>query len=158
SGYKSFYYGNFSRDRTLWETVPATPRYGTLYAGLRNCIGILSESYSYAPYKDRILASRDFVRSIFEFAAENNQQIKKLLSEAQERSSGVEAPHANDRVVLRQKSIPLGAPVELLGFEEETKDGRRVPTEKTKEYKVRYMGGAEATLVVTPPYAYLFPP
>src|SRR5262249_46927368 len=35
SGYKSFYYGNFSRDRTLWETVPATPRYGTLYAGLR---------------------------------------------------------------------------------------------------------------------------
>ena len=47
-----------------WETVPATPRYGTQYVGLRNRIAILSESYIYAPFKDRVLASRDFVRTM----------------------------------------------------------------------------------------------
>ncbi len=30
-GYKSYFYGNFSADRTRWETVPATPRYGIHY-------------------------------------------------------------------------------------------------------------------------------
>src|SRR5439155_11461823 len=28
SGYKSYFYGNFSPDRTRWQTVPGTPRYG----------------------------------------------------------------------------------------------------------------------------------
>ena len=38
TGYKSYFYGNFSPDRSRWETVPATPRYGTHYVGLRNRI------------------------------------------------------------------------------------------------------------------------
>jgi dipeptidyl aminopeptidase/acylaminoacyl peptidase len=143
SGFKSFYYGNFSRDRTRWDTVPATPRYGTLYAGLRNCIGILSESYSYASYKDRILASRDFVLTVFEFVGKARALPRPVVP--------------NDRVAIRQKSVPLGGRVQLLGFEEEKKDGRRVPTEKTKEYQVEYMGAGEATLMVSRPYAYLFP-
>jgi len=32
-----------------------------------NRIGILSESYSYAPFRDRVLGTRDFVRTIFEY-------------------------------------------------------------------------------------------
>jgi dipeptidyl aminopeptidase/acylaminoacyl peptidase len=158
SGYKSYYYGNFSRDRTRWETVPSTPRYGTLYAGLRNCIGILSESYSYASYKDRILASRDFVRSIFEYAAENRREIETLLKKTKGAAeSAGRSPQVNDRVAIRQKSIPLGGTVPVLGFEEEVKDGRRVATDKPKEYKVQYFGAGEPTLRVTRPFAYLFP-
>jgi dipeptidyl-peptidase 4 len=149
SGYKSYYYGNFSRDRTRWETVPATPRYGTLYAGLRSCIGILSESYSYASYKDRILATRSFVRRIFEHVAANKKQVETLLAEARDKP--------NDRISLRQKSVPLGRPVTLLDFEEEVKDGRRVATDKPKEYQVEYLGAGEATVIVDRPYAYLFP-
>src|SRR5262249_30161884 len=61
TGYKSFFYGNFSADRTRWETYPVTPRYGIVYVGLRDRIAILSESYSYAPYRDRVMASRGFV-------------------------------------------------------------------------------------------------
>ena len=64
-GYRSFFYGDFNKDHTIWFTVPAIPRYGTHYFGLRNGIGILSESYTYAPFHDRIRATHDFVRSIF---------------------------------------------------------------------------------------------
>jgi dipeptidyl aminopeptidase/acylaminoacyl peptidase len=158
-GYKSFYYGNFSRDRTLWETVPPTPRYGTLYVGLRNRIGILSESYSYASYRDRILATRDFVRSILEYAAAHKDEIRRTLADA--RAATIRAgrePRPDDRVALRSRVAPLGGDVQLLGFVEEVKDGRRTATDKPQEYRVRYMGRSEPTYAVRRPYAYLFPP
>src|SRR5262249_13976749 len=109
SGYKSFFYGNFSRDRTRWETVPATARYSTHYLGLRHCLGILCESYVYAPYRDRIHATRDFVRCCFEHVAENKEQITKLLHDA--RTHGGSAPE----VAVRHRSVPTPAPARLLG-------------------------------------------
>ncbi len=33
TGLKSFYYGNFNRDRTQWTSYPAEGRYGTTYVG-----------------------------------------------------------------------------------------------------------------------------
>jgi len=158
TGYKSFFYGSISGDRRNWETVPATPRYGTHYVGLRNRIGILSESYSYASFKDRVLASRGFVESIMEYTAEHKEAIRKLLNEARESTvrSGRE-PQATDRLVLRQKASPLGPPHQLLGFVEEVKNGKHVPTDQPKEYEVQYLGGVEPTLFVRRPYAYLFP-
>lgn len=158
TGYKSYFYGSISGDRHRWETVPATPRYSTHYFGLRNGIGILSESYSYAPFKDRVLASRGFVQSIMEYTAEHKDAIRRLLTDARETTvrSGRE-PQATDRLVLRQKTAPLGPPHQLLGFVEEVKNGRHVPTDQPKEYEVQYMGGVEPTLFVRRPYAYLFP-
>jgi hypothetical protein len=149
SGYRSFYYGNFAAGHDLWETVPAIPRYGTHYFGLRNRIGILSESYSYAPYHDRILATRDFVRLIFEYAAENRKKIAGLLRDAREATPDV--------VAVRHRMTPLPAPVTVLGFEEEKKDGRTVATARPRDYTARYLGVAESTLSVRRPDAYLFP-
>lgn len=150
TGYHSYFYGNFSRnDRSRWETVPPTPRYGTHYVGLRNRISILSESYSYAPFKDRVLASRGFVKSILEYTAENKEKIRKLLSAARESPP--------EQLVLRQKPAPVGRPQQLLGFVEEQKDGRRVATKGPKTYEVTYWGGSEPTLSVRRPFAYLFP-
>jgi len=157
-GYKSFFYGNFSPDRTRWETVPGTPRYGIHYVGLRNRIAILSESYSYAPYRDRIFASRDFVWSILEYASQNKEKIRSLLSEARgaTRTAG-KKPKASDQVALRHRAVPVGGPRKLLGFVEEQKDGKRAATAQLREYDVQYMGGCEPTLSVRRPYAYLFP-
>ncbi len=158
AGYKSFFYGNFSRDHTRWETVPATPRYGTLYVGLRNRIGILSESYSYAPYRDRVLATRAFVRSILEYGAAHKDRLRTLLNDA--RQTTVKAgrdPNPVDKVALRCKLVPLARPVTVLGFVEEEKDGRRVATTQPKDYPAQYLGACEPTLSVRRPYAYLFP-
>lgn len=148
SGYHSFFYGNFSRDRSRWETVPAIPRFGTHYVGLRNRITILSESYTYAPFRDRVLATRDFVRTILEYAAENKEKLRTRLREARKEK---------DDIALRHRMKPLPRRTTILGFAEERQDGRTVATKTPKDYTVEYLGVAEPTLSVRRPYAYLFP-
>src|SRR5437588_493639 len=76
TGYESYFYGNFSPDRSQWRTEIPGPRYGTHYVGLRNRIGILSESYAYAPFKDRIRATYGFVKGICEYTADNKEKVK----------------------------------------------------------------------------------
>ncbi|HXG11042.1 MAG TPA: DPP IV N-terminal domain-containing protein [Gemmataceae bacterium] len=157
-GYKSYFYGNFSADRRRWETVSPLPRYGWHYVGLRNRIAILAESYSYAPFKDRVLASKAFVQSICEYTAANKDKVGKLLAEAREATVRAgRAPGEKDLIVLRHQAVPLGRPVRVLGFVEEVRDGRRIATDKPHEYEVEYLGGTEPVLSVRRPYAYLFP-
>jgi dipeptidyl aminopeptidase/acylaminoacyl peptidase len=150
-GYESYFYGNFSPDRSKWETVLPAPRYGTHYVGLRNRIGILAESYAYAPFKDRIRATYGFVKGICEYTVENKDKVKKLLDEARK------PPKPGEPIALRYKEAPLGRPHQLLGYVEETKDGKRVRTDTPKEYEVVFMGATETTLAVPLPWAYLFP-
>lgn len=158
TGYKSTFYGNFADGRTKWETVPPTPRYGFHYAGLRNCLSILSESYSYAPFPERVGASKAFVREIARFSAEHRNAVLELLAAA--RGDAVRDPVPTDAVVLRHKEAPLSEPKTILGFVEEMKEGKRrpTPTKTAKDYPVVYMGGATPTLSVRRPFAYLFPP
>jgi dipeptidyl aminopeptidase/acylaminoacyl peptidase len=148
TGYKSFYYGNFSADRKAWESYPAQPRYGVQWLALRNRIGLLSESYSYAPYKDRVLASKAFARGVLRHVAARPDEVRKLLANADQ---------PRDRLALRTKAVPV-SDVDVLGFGEEEKDGRRVPTTQEKTYRVSFVGGAEPTVVVERPATYLLPP
>ncbi len=158
TGYLSFFYGNFSPDRSLWQTVPATPRYSTHYVGLRNRIGILSESYSYAPFKDRVLASKGFVQAICEYTAANKDAVRKVLTEAREATvKAGKDPKEADKISLRSRNAVVGRPVNFLGFVEEMKGNKRVATDKPRTYELLYEGGTEATLSVTRPYAYLVP-
>ncbi len=149
TGYKSFYYGNYSDDRAMWETYEAWPRYGVQYFGLRNRVGILSESYTYAPFKDRTLATRAFVRTCFEYAAEKKADIKKWCA----------VPKDKPALAVRTEPRPLDEPFALLGVVEDEKNGRRVPTDTPKEYSVRYLGRTEPVMgrVTARPAAYLFP-
>jgi dipeptidyl-peptidase 4 len=149
TGFKSFVYGNFSRDRTKWETYGHTPRYSTQYVGMRGRIGILSESYSYATYKDRIIASREFVRAWLEYLADHKDEIRKLLA-------------TNDQgtvIIVRTTSTGLQKTV-ALGYEEKPNDqGRPMPVlDKPKEFELELMTKVEPTEKVTKPYAYLIPP
>jgi dipeptidyl aminopeptidase/acylaminoacyl peptidase len=158
AGYRSFFYGNFSPDRSRWETVPPLPRYGTHYFGLRNRISILSESYSLAPFKERVGASKAFVQTICEYAAEHKEKLQKLLAEA--RAAAIKAgqnPGEKDLIVLQQKPAVLGRPVNLLAFVEENRDGKRINTGRPKTYEVQYMGASTPTLSVRLPFAYLLP-
>ncbi len=81
---KAFYYGNFNRDHTQWTSYPAEGRYGTTYVGLRNRLSILSEAYSHAPYKTRVLATRDFVLDCLQTAVSHKAEIVKLLAQARQ--------------------------------------------------------------------------
>lgn len=151
-GWKGFYYGNFNRDRTVWETYGHQPRFSTQYCALRQRIGILSESYSYASYKDRVLASRDFVHSILDYADAHKDEISKTLDDAAQRQI-----KENTKVPLRATIVPMPGRFTVLGYEEKEQDGRRVRTDIPKEYGVTYVGGVEATFSVDRPQAYLVP-
>ncbi|MCZ6651803.1 MAG: DPP IV N-terminal domain-containing protein [Planctomycetota bacterium] len=158
TGYKSFFYGNFNKEHTRWSTYPAMPRYGTPYRGLRNRIAILSEAYSYAPYRDRVLATRDFVRHCFQYAAAHNNEIAALLEAARQRTIDAgNTPRADDMVPIRTTLAAFDQPVAVEGFVEETEDGRTVATDQARSYEVRHFGRFESALSVRRPFAYLFP-
>ncbi|MBO0698155.1 MAG: DPP IV N-terminal domain-containing protein [Zavarzinella sp.] len=147
TGYKTFPYGNFNPARTAWESYPPVPRYGIQWVALRNRVALLSESYTYAPFKDRVLAGRSFAGNILKYVAGHAADVRKLLANADK---------PRDRIPLRAKDVSLGERT-VLGFVEEMKDGRRTATKEPKEYKVALLTGVEPTEVVKRPPAYLFP-
>lgn len=148
TGYKSFPYGNFSRDKTRWDTYGHTPRFSTQYVGLRNRIGILSESYSYAPYKDRIIGSREFVRAWLEYLAAHKDQIRKLLAENDQGGT----------IAVRTASAPLRKTT-ALGYEEEQDGNRRKPIlDKPRDYELQLVTKVEPAEKADKAFAYLFPP
>jgi dipeptidyl-peptidase-4 len=139
-------YGNFSRDRTKWETYPATPRFGVQYFSLRGKVGVLSESYSYASFKDRVKVTHGFVTACFEVAAAKREDLEKVIAQ----------PVAK-RVALRTKTESFPESISVRGFEEVEKNGKRVATEKPKEYVLDFVARVVPTETAQQPYAYLVP-
>lgn len=139
-------YGNFNRDRTKWETYPASPRYGIQYFALRGKVGLLSESYSYASYKDRVIASRAFVTACLEVVAAQKKELAKIT-----------APTEQKRVALNSTTVAFPERMDILGFEEVEKDGKRVATDKPKTYALEFVGRVQPQGLVELPEAYLVP-
>lgn len=81
-----FYYGGASSrggERGWYGDLDLyKPRYTHTYFGLRNRLGILSETYSYATFEDRIKAAYRFVEEIVNFAAKNGEAIRKVTADA----------------------------------------------------------------------------
>lgn len=158
-GINTFPYGNFAGGKTRWETFPAQARYSTTYFGLRGRIGILSEGYSYAPYKDRVLGTLAFVREIFLWTAANKGEVKRVISEADQRAieQGLE-PGEAPAIAIRSKAAIAGEKVAVLGFVEEERDGKVVATDQHAEFQCELWDRFESALSVNLPYAYLIRP
>ncbi len=80
-----FYYGGPSRQgERAWmgDLDLYKPRYTHTYFGIRNRLGILSETYSYATFEDRIKAAYWFVEEIVNFAVKNGEAIRKATAAA----------------------------------------------------------------------------
>jgi hypothetical protein len=93
---QTFWYGNFrSQDPDSlvlgWETYDARPRFGTNWMGLRGRLAILSEGYSNADFRTRILATYNFVHEVLTLMAEQKSTIKSLVlaSEVQQRPDSI---------------------------------------------------------------------
>ncbi|MEK6700860.1 MAG: DPP IV N-terminal domain-containing protein [Planctomycetota bacterium] len=87
---ETFWYGNFEQGHSRWETYPDEPRFGVNYVGMRNRIAILTESYSYAPYKERVDAQYKFVGACIDDAVEHRDELRKLIKDADQRATGSE--------------------------------------------------------------------
>ena len=147
AGFETFYYGNFARQYTRWESFGFEPRYSTEYLGMRGRIGILSESYSYADYRTRVLASREFVRQCVEVTLSRAGQISRVLGDL-EREAVAGTGRGGD--------LPLNA---VLGpyAQRVTVQGRDPASKEPRDYDVEYWGRYEATKQVSLPVAYVLP-
>ncbi len=81
-----FYYGGVSgtgADRA-WRSDAelAKPRYTSTYYGVRNILGLLTETYSYAPFKLRITETYRFLEESLAFVARNGDMIRRVVAEA----------------------------------------------------------------------------
>ncbi len=85
-GWDFFYYGGASSrlGERAWtgDLDLYKPRYTHTYFGMRNRIGILSETYSYATFEDRIKADYWFLEETLDFAAKHGDAIRRVTAAA----------------------------------------------------------------------------
>ncbi|MDT0632525.1 M14 family metallopeptidase [Rubrivirga litoralis] len=117
----TYHYGNvpgaFGEAATAprgWYSFSPQPRFSTNYVGLRGRFGILAEAYSYAPFAERVAASKRFVEEVLDYASRHASRIRALADEAdRDRVVGEE-------VAVRATFAALPEPVEVLLGEADT--------------------------------------
>lgn len=162
-GWDCFYYGNISREggEPAWynDLDLYKPRYTQTYFGIRNRVGILVETYSYATFEDRIKASYWFLEGVIDFAVANGERIRRTTEEA-DADSIVGKPQAVRGRLVRE---PAPAGIVLADIVEERNPYvpdvpmlRRVNgTERIVE--MPHFATVEATETSVAPRAYVLP-
>jgi hypothetical protein len=107
-------YGNVSGqapDR-VWRTVEDLPRYTHNYWGMRNRLGILSETYSYLPFRDRVVTNRRFLEEVLGYAHAHAARLRGIAAAAdqanlvgQQLSLGSRPARAAERVEILMGDI-----------------------------------------------------
>jgi dipeptidyl-peptidase 4 len=159
TGYKSYFYGNFESNHSRWTSFPSSPRYGTTYFGLRNRLSILTEAYSYASFKDRVLVTRAYCLAALQFTADHSVEVRDLLDDAR-RTTMIAGRRngAGDMVAIRSKARAFPGKTSVLGFVERLENGRNVATSEPKDYACDVEQDFVPTVEVLRPFAYLIPP
>ncbi len=110
-GWSYFYYGGPTRSgERVWagDLDLYKPRYTQTYFGIRNRIGILSETYSYASFKDRITSNYRFIEEIVSYAVKNGEAIRRATAAA-DAESIIGTPQA-----VRGRLVKAKDPVEIV--------------------------------------------
>jgi hypothetical protein len=110
-GWSYFYYGGPTRSgERVWagDLDLYKPRYTQTYFGIRNRIGLLSETYSYASFEDRIKADYWFLEEIINYAAKNGEAIRQATAAA-DAESIIGTPQA-----VRGRLVKAKDPVEVV--------------------------------------------
>jgi Zinc carboxypeptidase len=81
-------YGNVSGQPPMrvWTTVEDLPRYTHNYWGIRNRFGILSETYSYLTFRDRVATNTRFLQEVLGYAHTNAAALIAATAAADGRS------------------------------------------------------------------------
>ena len=92
-GWDSYYYGNVQGTKDApgtpnersWRTFDHRPRFNNNYVGLRNRFAVLSEAYAYASFRDRIVATDQFLEENLNYIQANAASIRRIAAEADRR-------------------------------------------------------------------------
>ena len=110
-GWEFYHYGNVPRGEDVppsWRTFDYRPRFNNNYVGLRNRIALISEAYAYAPFEERVAATRRFVEESLWFAHGHAERIAALVAEADDE------PVAGRTLATRAVPRRSPEPVEIL--------------------------------------------
>jgi hypothetical protein len=148
-----------------WRAFSHLPRVGQNYVGFRNRLTILSESYSYLHFRERIDTTAQFVEEIIRYAIDHADEIHRLTRQADADAIRQAMGDMRPRIGVEYELRPLPEPVEILVGEvmqvENPRTGRNmtamVPDKITPERMQDY-GVFAATRNVPVAYAYVFPP
>jgi len=163
-GMPTYDYGNFvpyrptpEKPPTAWETYDAHPRLLTNYPALRNRLAVLSESYVYRSWPDRISDTRRFVLACLEWMAGHRGEVRAQIQSAQTRWS--------DGWAKGPVALPLSAKlkqVERAAFDwvDPIRDekGRLVGEKSRTHLELPSFVGFEGQDFVTVPAGYLVDP
>jgi len=103
-------YGNVSGQvpERVWTTVEDLPRYTHNYWGLRNRFGILSETYSYLPFAERVVNNRRFLEEVLGYAHANATRLRDMAVAADATSL------VGQRLSIRSKVARAPDKIEIL--------------------------------------------
>ncbi len=147
----TFFYGNFDDKKSKWSTFGYQPRYSTEYVGVRGRLAILSEAYSYAPYRVRIEATSKFVRACLQAVGGRKARVQQLL----ERIAASSA--AGQSVPVAAKIAKLADKVTIRGYDQVNEDYVQGDDSSQRDYQVDFFGVYEPSISVTAPQAYVVP-
>lgn len=162
-GWDYFYYGGVMRGGTerAWasDAELAKARYTSTYFGVRNRLGLLVETYSYASFEDRIKANYWFLEETLGYVVKNGETVRSAVATAESESI------IGKQLAVRQKLVKGAEPKEIVFVPTVTERNpyvpdrpyrRRVSGGETRETMGHY-GTTEATETSVAPRAYVLP-
>lgn len=161
TGLEMFAYGNFTRDRSRWETYSSLPRFGAQYHGLRGHLSILSEAYSKIPFAERVEATRVFVRACLAWTAEHADEVRDAFDAGRaETIARGRVRGERDAVGIRHALARAPEPATILAWveaDEPDADGHALSSGVPEDVVVEHWDHFEPTTFVERPLAYLVP-
>ncbi len=161
---ENIYYGVFVDRMNYdkgWISYASEPRYLVNYIGLRNRLAILNENYVYADYSTRVFGCYHLLKTILEYANENELAIEELLAEADSLSiTRGASPTIVDSFAIEYKGEPTPELITIKSFETDTIPGvkgywRYKASDRKKTVTVPYIADYYPTKSIKFPYAYL---
>jgi hypothetical protein len=99
------------------------PRYSTGYFPLRNRPSILVETFSYKPYRDRVLATRDFLLALLAEVGRDPAALVRAVAQSEAATVALGRPGAPpSQVVVEYQETEVGDPIRLPLYATEKQD------------------------------------
>ena len=161
-GWDYFYYGGVARgaERSYGSDGDlAKARYTSTYFGVRNRLGILVETYSYASFEDRIKANYWFLEEVLDYVVKSGESVRRAVATADGESV------IGKDLAVRQELVKGAAPVPVVFAQTVTERNpyvpdrpirRRVPGGERTEI-MPHFGTTAPTETSMAPRAYLLP-
>lgn len=147
----------------IWRTFSHNARFGNNYVGLRNRLALLSESYSYLDFKDRVAATAAFVEEILKYSAAHAKEIVNLVKQVDQDTMQLSNKTKPAQLGVEFTLTPLPEPVNILiGTVEKKKNPRSdkdmlaMVENKFSTLRMLDYGVISPTENAELPYAYIF--